>query len=687
MISIPKALVFVLSLSPLCYTVHGENIVPVEKSDTIPDDFTNVDLEEVTVLAVEKGRRKMKDVGSSELITATELRRAACCSLAESFVTNPSVDVSYTDAATGARQIKLLGLNGTYVQMLTENVPAFTGVAAPYGLGYVPGPWMQSIQVSKGASSVKNGHESITGQINIEYKKPQDTQKLFFNAYVDQMAKMDLNADANFNLKHNWSTSLLGHYEKNFANHDENGDGFQDTPKVEQLNIMNRWSHFSDSFISQTVASYLHESRNSGQITHSHSGNSGALSDHLFKIGIKTDRGELFSKNAFVYDQDKSASVALITSVSLQDLDSDYGHKLYDVTQTSVFAQLLWESSFGDYHTISSGLNYRYDYYRQYLRDVHDSSVLPNRFNEHEAETGAYAQYTFNYKDKLSLMGGIRGDYNSLYGWFVTPRIHTRWTPISAVTLHANAGRGVRSTHPLVESSWILASGRMLVMDSNIGFEDAWNYGLGANFAIPLGSRILNFDVEYYYTDFRKQVVLDLDSDHDVSHFTKLNGDSYSHTFQAEATISPFRGFTITAAYRLTDVKMTYGGVLMQKPLTSKSKGLISLGYSTPMNIWQFDVTMQLNSGGRMPTPYEKSDGSLSWNSRYNGFEQLSAQITRNFRHFSLYIGGENITNYKQPSPIINASEPWSSSFDPTMIYGPLHGVVVYAGIRMTLPY
>ena len=98
--------------------------------------------------------QQRKSVKNEELISGDELSRAACCNLGESVVTNPSGDVSYSDAATGAKQIKLLGLSGTYVQMLTENIPNYRGAAAPYGLGYVPGPWMQRILVSKGFSSV-----------------------------------------------------------------------------------------------------------------------------------------------------------------------------------------------------------------------------------------------------------------------------------------------------------------------------------------------------------------------------------------------------------------------------------------------------------------------------------------------------------------------------------------------------
>ena len=91
-----------------------------------------MELSEVQIVSRKLSTLKLRSsVMNEEIVTSDELCRAACCNLGESFVTNPSVDVSYSDAATGAKQIKLLGLSGTYVQMLTENIPNYRGAASP----------------------------------------------------------------------------------------------------------------------------------------------------------------------------------------------------------------------------------------------------------------------------------------------------------------------------------------------------------------------------------------------------------------------------------------------------------------------------------------------------------------------------------------------------------------------------
>lgn len=647
-----------------------------ENIDSVPLDLNEV------VVTKRDGVRKGRTIAvNSQIITASELKRAACCNLGESFTTNPSVDVSYSDAATGARQIRLLGLSGTYVQMLTENIPNFRGAAAPFGLGYIAGPWMQSIQVSKGASSVKNGYESVTGQINVEMKKPQADQEVAANMYVDHLGKLETNANANWHLSPQLSTGVLLHFENAFAGHDENGDGFTDMPRIRQVTGMNRWAWMGENYVFQAAARFLDERRRSGQDEHHvqqhHSGD-------LYEINVNTSRWEAFTKNAYIFDHEHDGNVALILSGSVHDQDAAFGKKLYDVNQKNLYASLMFERKWDVRHALSAGLSFNYDHYDQRLRAVNDLTVAPERSKEIEGVGGAYAQYTFDLDKKLLLMAGLRYDYSSRSGSMVTPRIHARWNPSEALSVHASAGRGFRNPHVLAENNNLLASGRKLVIDDDIDQEDAWNTGAGISGFIPLAGRTLSLSAEYYYTRFRHQLLIDLDSDPHAVHFKNLNGRSYSHAVQIEASYPVIRDLSFTAAWRLTDVKADYGKGLVEKPLTSREKWLFSASYAPMMGLWQFDLTLAVNGGGRMPDPYALDDGTLSWNRRFGAYPLLNAQITRNFRHWSVYAGGENLTAYRQKSPIVGATDPWSGNFDATMIYGPLHGAIAYAGFRYT---
>jgi len=642
-----------------------------------------MELSEVQIVSRKLSTLKLRSsVMNEEIITSDELCRAACCNLGESFVTNPSVDVSYSDAATGAKQIKLLGLSGTYVQMLTENIPNYRGAASPYGLGYVPGPWMHSIQVSKGISSVKNGYEALTGQINVEFKKPQlpEADWVSANLFASTTNRYEANADATVKLSKRWSTSLLAHYENETKAHDGNDDGFADIPRIEQYNFWNRWAYMGDHYVFQAGIKALDESRKGGQVSHS-----GVPAADRYEIDIDTRRYEAFTKNAYIFNKEKNTNLALILSGTLHNQDALYGRKIYNVDQSNAYASFMFETEFTKEHNLSAGFSYNYDGYDQHYRLTNDAETPLTKAFARESVGGAYAQYTFNLDNKFVLMAGLRGDHSSEYGFFVTPRAHIKYNPNDFVHFRLSAGKGYRTNHVLAENNYLMASSRKVSIADHLDQEEAWNYGASISGYIPLFGKTLNLNLEYYYTDFLKQVVVDMDTNpHEVA-FYNLDGRSYSQVFQVEATYPFFQGFSLTAAYRWTDAKTTYNHQLMEKPLTGKYKGLVTTSYQTPLGLWQFDATWQMNGGGRMPNPYTLADGTSSWDARYKGFSQLSAQVTRYFRRWSIYIGGENLTNFKQKNPIIDAADPWGDRFDSTMIWGPVHGAKGYIGVRFNL--
>ena len=643
------------------------------------DTIKTQDLKDVTITSRRAGTRKMGGAVNGVMINKEELFKAACCNLGESFSTNPSVDVNYSDAATGAKQIKLLGLSGTYVQMLTENLPNFRGAAAPYALDYVPGPWMSGIQVSKGASSVKNGYESITGQIDVEYLKPDDEQGATVNLYGNTMGKMEANADGNIHMNDKLSTEVLLHYQNDFGHHDQNNDGFLDQPNVRQWNLQNRWHYRNSNYIFHGGIGMMKEKREGGQ-TYSFS----PLTSHLYKIGIETNRYEGYMKHAFILDPEHGTNIAVMTNLSMHQLDANYGHKHYDVNEKNAYAQLLFETNFTKQHNLSAGLSLNHDYLGQEMFNGQWSM-----FNDKETTLGIYAQYTYNLNNKVVAMAGLRADHSSRYGTFVTPRFHLKLTPNEIVSLRLSVGKGYRTVWALAENNYLLASGRQLVID-DLKQEQAWNTGLSSSFYIPLFGRTLKLNAEYYHTHFQQQAVVDYNSNPTEIRITNLDGKSYSNTFQIDASYPVVKGLELTAAWRWNDVKSTYGGKLLEKPLTSRYKGLVTASYKTPLGIWQFDATLQLNGGGRMPNYNDQSSIVNGQWSMVNGqsfpaYEQISAQITRWFRHFSVYIGGENLTGFRQKQTIINAADPWSSTFDPTMVWGPVQGAMFYAGIRINI--
>lgn len=648
-----------------------------EATDSVADDATA--LQEVVVNAGANGRRKLKAGTNTEIITSAELKKAACCNLGESFTTNPSVDVSYNDAATGARQIKLLGLGGQYVQMLTENVPNFRGAAAPFGLGYMPGPWMSSIQVSKGASSVKNGYESVTGQINIEMLKPQNDQSLALNAYANQMGKAEVNASGNLHFGDRWSGGLLLHAENSFATHDDNNDSFIDAPEVRQISGLNRWIYMGDQYVFQAAVKLLDEKRESGQIGHH-----AAHLSNPYTIDIDTRRWEIFTKNAYIFDKGNDGNVALILSGSIHDMDSRYGVRFYDVNQKNLYASLMFERKWNEIYALSAGISFNGDWYDQNL-NLQRISAAGESIDENEATPGVYAQYTLTPSDKLTLMAGLRYDHSSRYGSMLTPRMHLRWNPLDALSIHGSVGKGYRASHPYADNCWLLASSREIAIDEDLHQEEAWNMGGGFSGKFHIGSIPFDWSAEYYYTNFIHQTIVDLDMDPHKAHIMDLTGKSFSHSMLAELSANLLSDLSVTVAGKYDDVRLDFGRGLQQKPLSSKWKGLFTLSWAPMMGLWHVDTSFAINGGGRMPTPYKTETGNMTWNEKYKAFPQWNLQLTRDFRHWSVYIGGENLTGYRQKMPVIGASNPWGNDFDATMVYGPLEGRMLYVGFRYNL--
>lgn len=655
------------------FMVLANNIVAQESTDSL---IYNVNVDEVMVTTT-RPRHTRLGAGNADLISAADLKRAACCNLGESFTTNPSVDVSYNDAATGARQIRLLGLAGNYVQMLVENIPSMRGAAGIYGLGYIPGPWMQSIQISKGTASVKHGTESVAGQINVELLKPQGDQTITANGYIDGMGKIEANISGMHHFDESLSGGLLAHGETSTRGHDSDGDGFLDTPRVDQLSLMNRWAWLGRQYVFQGGVKFLIERRQSGQELHHQPDIS---SEHnLYNIRINTRRWEAFTKQAYMFDRDNDGNIALIVSGTKHNSWAHWGGKRYILNEGTIYASLMFERKWNEAHSLSTGLSMNYDNFGQKFRQSHDTSLPLDISTEQETTTGAYAQYSLDLDKKLLIMAGARVDYSNRSGWMFTPRFHGRWNPSSLLSIHATAGRSYRSTHILAEYNYLLASSRMLLIPNGHNREEAWNTGIGTDLTFNPFDKTLNLNLEYFYTQFRHQTVADFDTSPNMVIFRNIAGNSYSHTFQAEATLQILSDLQLTLAYRLTDVKTDYGKGLRAKPLTPLNKGLMTASYAPMMGIWQFDVTLALNGGGRMPDP---DTANPLWNNDYKGFAQLNAQITRNFRHWAIYIGGENLTGARQKNAIIDAATPWGPNFDATMIYGPLHGANIYVGVR-----
>ena len=658
---------------------------------------------------------------ATTVISVGELQRAACCNLAESFETNASVDVSYSDALSGARQIQLLGLSGIYSQIMTENVPLIRGLATPFGLNYIPGSWMESIQIAKGTSSVVQGYESVTGQINVEYKKPETSEKFFLNLFGNSNLRFEANADGALKINDKLSTSILVHaatsqykFDRNVVQKPDSTDGFMDAPKITTVTAMNRWDYIlPGKWVSRLGLKYLYEDRNGGQMAFDKSSwntdTTGITTNaKKYGIGVRTNRLEAFWKNGTFMGAGGKSSLGLILSGINHQQDGFYGINLYHGHEQNFNANLIFTTSFNNNkHRISAGASYFMDDYSEnyvqtrlkyrYQTLPPDStattadlftlvgdSAFTYVMDRNEWVAGAFFEYTFDICNKFALIAGMRGDYNSRFGYYFTPRLHLRVNPSKTTTIRASVGKGYRSPNLLAENSAVFVSQRVLYFAPDLGNEEAWNYGLNFTWNFTLFNEKAEFSIDAYRTSFVKQIIADQDSLPTALFFYNLDGESYANSAQVQFTFSPAKRFTVTAAFRYNDVKVTEGGVLRQKSMVNQYKGLLSLGYSTKFEKWKFDLTGQLNGPARLPDT-QKMPSFLQRPGFSPVWFNLLGQVTRKFKHFDVYVGGENLTNFRQTDPISEYWKPYHTHFDASMAWGPIVGITVYAGIRMTI--
>ena len=640
---------------------------------------------------------KGKDI-RTEVISAAGLCKMACCNLAESFENSASVTVGYSDAVTGARQIRLLGLSGVYTQMLDETRPVMRGLASPFGLSYVPGQWLESIQIAKGASSVINGVECMTGQINMEHRKPTDEKPLFLNAAVMSDTKMDFNVASSLQMGYKWSTAILGHVSGNLQTHDMDQNGFVDEPKMLQFNLANRWLYMADNGAQVRFGvRAIQDDRKGGQVD-------GIVDPWKSNILNRSLNGYL--KIGVPLNENNSQNIALIADYNYQDMDSFFGTTTYVADQHSAYANLLYQNVINDSHRFTLGLNGTYDRYNEDFRRLVALQNTADKGKTNLANAGVFGEYTYHYGEALSVIAGLRGDWfnhvsDGKSKFRVSPRLTLKYMPIDEIVLRANGGRGLRYSTPLVDNIGVFSTGKAFKGTFNEHIlEDAWTFGGNVTYYLPFGAANTYLSVDYFRTQFAQQMVVDYEKGFNEIWFYGLDGNrSYTDNIQLDFSVDPIERFNITVTARYTNAMIELQGKgLVEKPMTSRFKGVLNLQYSTNLNKWIFDFTASLNGSCRVYDFMEdiNEDGTISnkpkdgvarmyKNGRTPVYPMLYAQVTRRFKGWDVYVGAENLTNFRQKDAIIGAANPRQPLFDASCIWGPLMGIKAHVGFRFTL--
>tara|TARA_B100000768_G_scaffold181733_1_gene206054 strand:- start:7737 stop:9980 length:2244 start_codon:yes stop_codon:yes gene_type:complete len=620
-------------------------------------------------------------------VNSAELLKAACCNLAESFETNPSIDVNFSDALTGTRQIQMLGLKSPYLLITQENIPSIRGAAQVFGLTFTPGTWVESIQITKGAGSVINGYESISGQINAELVKPLTDKRLFLNAYGSLGGRLELNTHFNHQISKKWQTGLYIHGNYRGEKFDRNKDNFLDNPLTNQVNVMSRWQYLDaeKGWVSFINVRFMDDSKQTGEINFNPSLNRGG--SDIWGGEIDTKRFDSSVKLGYVFPELPFQSFGFQFAYSNHEQDSYFGLKTYDILHESIYSNLLFNSIIGDTRSkFTTGVNFTYDIYNEFVNS--------NNFSRNENSFGGFFEYAFDNLDNFSFTTGLRVDTHNLLGTFVTPRVHIRYAPWEKAVFRASVGQGRKSANVFAENQQLFASARQIDIQSSGGKiygldpEVAWNYGFSYLQGFNLFDKKGDVTFDFYRTHFQNQVVVDWENPERIS-FYNLKGESYANSFQTEVNYFINEYLNVRMAYKYYDIETDYASGKLSKPLTPNHRFFANISYETmPVEVikqWKFDLTYNFIGDQRLP---DTSSNPIQYQlEEYsNSYSLLNAQVTKVFsRKFEMYVGVENLTNFKQKNPILASDNPFSANFDSTIIYGSIFGRMFYSGLRFKI--
>ena len=651
--------------------------------------FSQEKLKEVKVETNKKGIKKsLSGTANTTLVTSKELLKAACCNLAESFETNPSIDVNFSDALTGTKQIKMLGLTSPYIMITEENIPSVRGASQAYGLSFTPGTWIESVQINKGTGSVVNGYESISGQINTELIKPMKDIPFFVNAYGDSGNRYELNTHFNKKVSDYWATSLFVHGNTRVAKMDMNDDGFLDNPLGKQFNITNRWQYSNPKtgWVSFLNLRYMNDEKQTGELNFDP--NRDRLTTNYWGSEINTERLDFSSKVGYVFKDMPYQSVGFQNAFSSHNQQSYFGLNQYDIKQQSYYSNLIFNSIISNtMHKFATGLNFTYDKYSEFV-NLADVSRIDN-------SVGAFFEYTFDDNDKFSYILGGRLDYHNRLGVFFTPRLHVKYNPWEKAVFRFSAGRGKRAANIYAENQNLFASSRTFsVLDTDgkiygLNPEIAWNYGINFTQNFLLFGKSADVTLDFYRTDFQNQAVVDVMQSPQEVLFYNLKGKSFANSFQLDFNLEIIKHLNLRTAYKYYDIATDYLSGTFQRPLQAKHRLFGNIEFQTHIvekgKQWKFDFTA--NWLGKQQLPNTASNPAPDRLPKFSpSFAVMNMQVTRTFSStFEMYIGGENIGNYRQDKAILGSDNPFGPNFDTSIVYAPVFGQMYYAGLRFKI--
>lgn len=671
--------------SVLVASFVGYSSDSVRIADNLFVEFTLKELESLGQVTI-KGQTEgviISDIEpiKYEQITQTELGKAACCDLAGCFETQTTVQPQTTNVLTNSKELRILGLSGVYNQILIDGFPIIQGLTYTYGISSIPGTLVDNIFISKGANSVLQGFESMSGQINVETKEPDNTDKLLLNAYINSFAERHLNAIYAAR-KGKWSNLTALHTVQPANEFDKDQDGFLDLPKLTRYMVSNKMKYGLEKdwgWSSRIGIRYVNEERVGGQLAFNEESNKGSVESYGQMVSIS--QPEIWTKTG--YRLNDKHNLVLFASSFYQDQESYLGAVKYTANQMNIYGNLQYELRYEE-NTLKAGLSYRHldlDEDIEFLTNDLQRTYSGN-YGKNEIIAGVFAENTLSLlNDRLTWITGLRVDNHNQFGNEITPRTLVKFDITPNTILRGNIGTGWRTVNLFSENINLLVSSRDIVFSEQLRPEKSINSGV--NFTQKFDSEHFTgfLSLDYYRTNFENQIFPDYDQDPSQAIIENFAGKSVSNVMQAEVYFNFWQQFEFKTGYSFLDVYREIDGKKVLLPFNPKHKVVTTLGYKPPSDRYHVDINIHWYGQQRLPNtqsnPVEHQRPEFS-----EEYFLVNGQVTYNLNRFEIYGGCENVFDFRQERPIIGWQDPFGEFFDTSSVWGPTRGREIYLGIR-----
>lgn len=626
----------------------------------------------------------------TEIINRAELRKAACCDLAGCFETQSTVQPTTTNILTNAKELRILGLSGVYNQVLLDGLPTVIGLTYTYGTGSIPGSMLENIWVVKGANSVAQGFEGMVGQITVYPREGGIAEPVTADVLLNSFGEQHYNA-ATAVKKNKWSNYLALHYSHPGGKWDRDNDQLLDLPLLTRYGIYNKWRYRKENekgWSSFVAARWVKEERIGGQ-TFFHPDADAGTSSAYGQI-LRYQQPELLTKTGYRFDPNHK--ITLLASVSAQQQDSWFGLTSYRAQQQYAYANLQYEWYWGPkkLHELKAGSSYR----RLHLNE--DIAFAPadtlgrtydGNYRTNDAIPGFFAENTLHLDgDRWVLITGLRADHHQRYGWLAVPRALLRFTPSADMDWRLSAGRGWRNVYLFPENTALLAGNRDIQFTEALDPERSWNVGINMIRRRTIRQIQCTATADVYRTWFQNQFFPDYDTSPTLALISNFRETSVSNGIQVELSAQWTKRVELKTAWNYLDVFRRYDGQKKVLPFNPRHRVLGVLTLRSANLRWQLDLNMHWYGEQRLPDtrlnpePLRRPDYAPA-------YTIASSQLKYTFpkEQVELFIGCENIMDFRQLRPVPGWEQPFARGFDPAFAWGPVRGREWYVGCHYQL--